>query len=540
MCWLSRLAELGLGACLADDMGLGKTVAVHRSPPHARSRGARPSSSRRPRSARTGPRARVASLRRSYPSSTPARIAIARLEALKDGGAGKVVIASYALLQQDEAALTAVSWGTGGPRRSPVHQEREVAPRRGCVSPDCGSAHRRHRHPGRESPRRSLQHLPLPEPGPARRVGGLQIEPSSSPSSAAGSRTADLTRAIVRRYVLRRLKSDVLADLPPITEVQHEVHLVERRGARATHSSGSRFTTSSSPPMASSRTRSRSSPRSLRLRRFCCHPRLVFPDADTEASKVRIFLDLVAELRDNDSTLARVQSVRGFPGHRARIPRRARHHLRVPGRFHAASGASDARRRLSTRERELFLISLKAGGFGLNLTGADTVIHLDPWWNPAVETQAHRPRPSDWPGASGHRLSPGHPEHQSKRRSSSSTKRSNDSPAHSRGHGSAASSLAKSSCSSSRGMARRINSRNQFSGPKLHPARRRGERGVNQPDVRVRLRKVAPHRHRSPARRPRRTARVASSHLGSLHQDRARHRRVPAARAPRRARRCTA
>jgi len=39
-------------------------------------------------------------------------------------------------------------------------------------------------------------------------------------------------------------------------------------------------------------------------------------------------------------------------------------------------------------EGELFLISLKAGGTGLNLTGADTVIHLDPWWNPAVEDQA--------------------------------------------------------------------------------------------------------------------------------------------------------
>jgi SNF2 family DNA or RNA helicase len=38
--------------------------------------------------------------------------------------------------------------------------------------------------------------------------------------------------------------------------------------------------------------------------------------------------------------------------------------------------------------RQLFLISLKAGGFGLNLTGADVVIHYDPWWNPAVENQA--------------------------------------------------------------------------------------------------------------------------------------------------------
>ncbi len=45
-------------------------------------------------------------------------------------------------------------------------------------------------------------------------------------------------------------------------------------------------------------------------------------------------------------------------------------------------------------EGDLFLISLKAGGTGLNLTAADYVLHLDPWWNPAVEDQANRPSPS--------------------------------------------------------------------------------------------------------------------------------------------------
>ena len=51
-------------------------------------------------------------------------------------------------------------------------------------------------------------------------------------------------------------------------------------------------------------------------------------------------------------------------------------------------GSRDARERFQAGEAPLFLISLKAGGTGLNLTAADTVIHYDPWWNPAVEDQA--------------------------------------------------------------------------------------------------------------------------------------------------------
>jgi SNF2 family DNA or RNA helicase len=60
-------------------------------------------------------------------------------------------------------------------------------------------------------------------------------------------------------------------------------------------------------------------------------------------------------------------------------------------------------RRFQAGEVPLFLISLKAGGTGLNLTAADTVIHYDPWWNPAVEP-GHRPRPPHRPGQAGVRL----------------------------------------------------------------------------------------------------------------------------------------
>ena len=65
---------------------------------------------------------------------------------------------------------------------------------------------------------------------------------------------------------------------------------------------------------------------------------------------------------------------------------RGRGRLRVPGRQH--QGPPGARRPFPGCDAPRFLISLKAGGIGLNLTAADTVIHFDPWWNPAVEAQA--------------------------------------------------------------------------------------------------------------------------------------------------------
>jgi SNF2 family DNA or RNA helicase len=87
----------------------------------------------------------------------------------------------------------------------------------------------------------------------------------------------------------------------------------------------------------------------MRLRRACCHPRLVLENTEISSSK------LTALYLDGSTPL----------------PERAR---RVEA---FQSGVGD-----------LFLISLRAGGTGLNLTAADYVIHLDPWWNPAVEAQA--------------------------------------------------------------------------------------------------------------------------------------------------------
>jgi SNF2 family DNA or RNA helicase len=124
------------------------------------------------------------------------------------------------------------------------------------------------------------------------------------------------------------------------------------------------------------------------LRRYCCHPRLVSPDAPSEGSKIEALIELVLELRENQHrALVFSQFVDFLELVRERLEE-------VGVSYQYLDGSTPKAERqvrvdaFQAGESSLFLISLKAGGFGLNLTAADYVIHLDPWWNPAVEAQA--------------------------------------------------------------------------------------------------------------------------------------------------------
>ena len=125
-----------------------------------------------------------------------------------------------------------------------------------------------------------------------------------------------------------------------------------------------------------------------KLRQACCHPDLATPEAGVPAAKLEAFLELVAELREGRH---RALVFSQFVSHLSKV----RAALDADGiSYQYLDGSTPVRERdkrvaaFQAGEGELFLISLKAGGFGLNLTAADYVVHLDPWWNPAVEDQA--------------------------------------------------------------------------------------------------------------------------------------------------------
>jgi superfamily II DNA or RNA helicase len=211
----------------------------------------------------------------------------------------------------------------------------------------------------------------------------------SKPIEAGDAKARDALRARVRPYVLRRLKQQVETELPPLTEIvesvplegkQREVYEAVRMAARKDVqellSKGNSATIQVLEAL-------------LRMRQACCDPTLLPGDvgAGIGAAKLdrmeEILVEVVSEghkvlvFSQWTSLLDRVEPRLGSLGvDFVRLDGTTRDRQAVIDRFQSADGPP------------VFLLSLKAGGFGLNLTAADYVIHLDPWWNPAVERQA--------------------------------------------------------------------------------------------------------------------------------------------------------
>jgi SNF2 family DNA or RNA helicase len=125
----------------------------------------------------------------------------------------------------------------------------------------------------------------------------------------------------------------------------------------------------------------------LRLRQICCHPRLVQPDSTAPAAKLEALLDTLEPLvEEGQKVLVFSQFVSLLEILRSEL------HARQWNTFFLAGETEDrgavVRDFQSAEGGSVFLISLKAGGFGLNLTAASYVVLFDPWWNPAVEAQA--------------------------------------------------------------------------------------------------------------------------------------------------------
>jgi SNF2 family DNA or RNA helicase len=126
----------------------------------------------------------------------------------------------------------------------------------------------------------------------------------------------------------------------------------------------------------------------MRLRRACCHPRLVEPAVDIPGTKIQVLKDLLQELIENRHKTLIFSQFTDF----LKIVEAEIREMGIPYQY--LDGQTPVRQRrqrieaFQNGEGEVFLISLRAGGLGLNLTAANYVIHLDPWWNPAVEDQA--------------------------------------------------------------------------------------------------------------------------------------------------------
>ncbi len=370
--WLCFLRDAGMGALLADDMGLGKTLQAL--------------CALRGRALVVCPRSVLHNwadeLRRFRPGLSvsvyhgPARALDPRAE---------VTLTTYALLRLDAARLGREPWD------AVVLDEAQA-----IKNPDSQAA--RAAYGLRGEFRVALSGTPVENrweelwslfhftnPGLLGGRGDFD-DRYARPAGDGDATAAERLRTRVRPFLLRRLKRDVAPELPPRTEAvlrcelddtEREVYDAVRAAARkdvvaALQAGGSTLAALEAL---------------LRLRQAACHPALVPGQRAEGSSKVTCLLDAL------ESAAA--------DGHRALVFSQWTSMLDLVEPHLRAAGIGFTRLDGSTRDRgavvadfqspegpPVMLVSLKAGGTGLNLTAADHVFLLDPWWNPAVEDQA--------------------------------------------------------------------------------------------------------------------------------------------------------
>ena len=394
--WLQFLRDFELGGVLADDMGLGKTVQAlaHLLAEKTAGRGDRPSLV-------IAPTSLMFNWKREAERFAPTlRVLILqgpkRKQHFDQLGEQDLVLTTYALLSRDLEVLAAQAWhllildeaqAIKNSRSKGAQAVRSLAARHRL----CLTGTPMENHLGELW---SLMDFLMPDL--------LGDQPSfrrlfRNPIERQGDQDrTDHLRRRVAPFLLRRTKEQVAAELPPKTEILREVALaadqrdlyetlrlalhekvrkeVERKGLAQ---SGIVILDAL-----------------LKLRQCCCDPRLVSLKTARHvkgSAKLDLLMDLLTELLDEGR---RVLLFSQFTSMLSLIEealakrlngKKNSDYVKLTGQTRDRQTPVD---RFQAGEVPLFLISLKAGGSGLNLTAADTVIHYDPWWNPAAERQA--------------------------------------------------------------------------------------------------------------------------------------------------------
>lgn len=395
--WLTRVAAWGAGACLADDMGLGKTLqtiavlvdraalgpAIVLAPTSVTSNWVK-------ELARFAPKLRAVLLTEQDDRSA----SLARL------GKRDVLIVSYGLLVREAARLAELRFATLVADEAQALKNAETQRAKAARRLDAEL-------------RIALTGTPLENhlgelwsifsivfPGllgsweQFRTRFALPIERGASSGDPVAEADAEHARAalsrVLRPFLLRRTKAEVARELPARTEIEVPIDMSDEERELYEHArlAAVAHLTAMATGLRDEQRRFQVLAALTRLRLLASHPKLYDPTSSVPSSKLQRLLELVEELRDG--------------GHRALVFSQFTKHLQLVRDELDRSGiayqyldgetpAKERARRIEAFQAgaaDLFLISLKAGGTGINLTGADYVIHLDPWWNPAVEDQA--------------------------------------------------------------------------------------------------------------------------------------------------------
>jgi superfamily II DNA or RNA helicase len=388
--WLLFLQQFGFGGCLADAMGLGKTAQTLAL---LETRRARRKAEGLPPSLVVTPRSLVFNWRQEAEKFTPQmrvleHTGVGRLRSIEQFADYDLILTTYGTLRRDilllkDFAFDYVILDEAQAIKNARSESAKAARLLNCRHRLALSGTPIENHLG------ELWSLfEFLNPGMLGRASVFQV-------AASGGRVVDtelqplLARAL-RPFILRRTKEQVARDLPPKTEqtIYCEMDPEQRQAYNELRDHYRRTLLGLVDSRGLQRARFQILEALLRLRQAACHPGLLDPAwAERPSAKLDTFFMHLAEVLESGS---KVLVFSQFTSLLALIRKR----LDADGVIYEYLDGR-TRKRQERVERfqhdpacQLFLISLRAGGQGLNLTAAEYVFLLDPWWNPAVETQA--------------------------------------------------------------------------------------------------------------------------------------------------------
>ena len=392
--WMSRLAEAGAGACLADDMGLGKTVQCIALLCSRRSLG--PSLVIAPASVAPN---WISEILKFSTDLEPVLLSPTDRESrggvLENLGPGQILITTYGLLVTEEERLQKKNWNVLVLDEAQALKNVQTRRTKSAFGLQAQVRIALTGTPLQNHLGELWSLFEILNPGLLGTKKDFKekfIQPIEESEDEA---TRSFLKNLIRPFMLRRTKNQVLQDLPPKTEItlSLEMNPQERSWYDAIYLKGLEDLAKSEELAKEGK----SSDNQIRfqvlalltkLRRACCHPGLSGADYQGATAKQEKLLELLGEMRENDH---RALVFSQFTDHLDMI----RKSLETAGiDYEYLDGSTPIKERTARVARfqsgvtPVFLISLGAGGVGLNLTGADYVIHMDPWWNPAIEDQA--------------------------------------------------------------------------------------------------------------------------------------------------------
>ncbi|MBQ0023695.1 MAG: DEAD/DEAH box helicase [Prevotellaceae bacterium] len=386
--WIARLNSWGAGALLADDMGLGKTIQTIAFLLLKKEEG--PSLVVAPASVAPNWKTELDKFAPCL-NSQILNFATNRRAMIENAKAGDVVITTYGILLSIQDEITKKNWNVACLDEAHIIKNRGAKTSAAAMKIQATNRVMLTGTPVQNHLGELWSLFQFVNPGMLGNYDNFSqkfIIPIEGYQDKEKQQQLD---RIVHPFMLRRTKQAVLKELPEKTEIYHEVNLTNDEMAvyesirtRAEKMLADNMTTKGGGSEVDMNVLAEIT----RLRQAACSAQLIEPKWSGECSKITTLAELLqGVIEGGNRALVFSQFVGFFDLIKPELDKRGMQYFYIDGSV-PVKKRTEMVIAFQEGECSIFLISLKAGGLGLNLTGANYVFHLDPWWNPAIEQQA--------------------------------------------------------------------------------------------------------------------------------------------------------